>query len=181
MVEVKTGPFICACWAKCILGSQSGGIAPDCAAKARETICGGKCHHVTPPCIFCIFLSLAGTLPCPSVGTLYICFSVFSLSRSSLSSHSSCPFFCHSNQLLLTAEAFLLSALSPPQQSSKCYPHELVLCLPLSISLPVIDQVKSKTRVAFSLHSLALSAFIHPVCSVLPLFLSVFTTHETKA
>lgn len=55
MVKVKTGPFICSCWAKCILGSQSGGIAPDCAAKAREPICGGKCHHVTPPCISASF------------------------------------------------------------------------------------------------------------------------------
>lgn len=55
MAEVKTGPFICSCWAKCILGSQSGGIAPDCAVKAREPICGGKCHHVTPPRISASF------------------------------------------------------------------------------------------------------------------------------
>lgn len=95
MVKVKTGPFICSCWAKCILGSQSGGIAPDCTTKAREPICGGKmspCHTAQH---LCIFLSLTGNLQSPSAVTLslclYICFPSFPFCISTHVSLSQAP------------------------------------------------------------------------------------------
>lgn len=122
MVEVKTGPFICCCWAKCILGSQSGGIAPDCAAKAREPICGGKCHRVTPPCISAsssLWLVPHRALQLQLFLCVYICFSSFSSlsvsARVPLSNPSSRPSCCLSNQSLLTA-------FDLPRQPSKRYP-----------------------------------------------------------
>lgn len=130
MVKVKTGPFICSCWAKCILGSQLGGIAPDCVAKAREPICEGKCHHVTPPSIsasFSLWLVTCGALQLQLFFCVFTSVShlLLSLQLVSLSCPSSCPSFCLSNHFLLTTEAFSFSTFCMAQQPSKCYSHNL--------------------------------------------------------
>lgn len=135
-----------------------------------------------------LHLSLSGWYPavpfsCNSFSLCLHLFLLLSLSLYvSLCSPSSCPSFCLSNQLLLTS----FSALYLPQQPSKCYPHCLVLRLPLFHSssgatffLPVIiqPQLNSKKRLAFFiiLHSLTLSAFIHSVFSVLSSSVSQWT------
>lgn len=104
-----------------------GGIAPDCATKAREPIYGGKCHHVTPPSItvsFSLWLVPCRALQCHSF-SVYICFCFlsFCLAISAMSyseTPSSCPSVCLSNPLQTEADFF--SVLYVLQQPSKCYP-----------------------------------------------------------
>lgn len=146
----------------------------------------------------CIFLSLAGTLPCPSAVTLSPVFTSvspsFSPSTSTRVSHStpsSCPAFCLSNQLLLTTEALFPSTLYLPQQPSKCYPHSLTCSVSTffhfssgaTFFLPVIVQPQLNSKSGMLFHNIALSfthsAFVHAVSSVssvLPPFLPLSTS-----
>lgn len=124
----------------------------------------------------CIFLSLAGTLPCPSAVTLslcvYICFSLSISTRVLFSSPSSCPSLCLSNQLLLTTEAFSFSTLYLPQQPSKCYPHSLACFVSTSFHfssgttffLPVIIQPQLNCKSGQLFHNIALSLTLSLLC-----------------
>lgn len=99
----------------------------------------------------------------------------FSLSistRVTLSSPSSCPSFCLSNQLLLTTEAFSFSALYLPRQPSKCYPHSLACFVSTSFHfssgatffLPVIIQPQLNCKSGWLFHNIALSLTLSLLC-----------------
>lgn len=113
-----------------------GGIAPNCAAKAREPICGGKCHRVTLPSIsasFSVWLVTCGALQLWN-SRVCICCTAFYFFQSECchppppppllsQDPSSCLLFCLSDHSPLKHSLF--SALCAAQQFSRRYSHSL--------------------------------------------------------
>lgn len=132
----------------------------------------------------CIFLSLAGTLPCPSAVTLslyvYICFWFLQFQpRVSLWAPSSCPSFCLSNQILLT-QKLSFSTLHPLEQSSKCLQLSLFcLCLSIFLPMPQYFFCQSSFSLSWTLEVGSLFIMLHSLSpSVYSSILSpLFTSH----
>lgn len=137
-----------------------------------------------------IFLSMAGTLPCPSVPfscnsfSVYICFCFLSFcltlsARVLLSTPSSRPSMCLSKQF--ETEAVSFSILYLLQQPSKCYPCDLgcFTSMPIyfhsslgtTLFSPAILQPQLNSESELFFHSIALCATFIYFLSFFPFFL----------
>lgn len=124
MVKVKTEPFIYSCWAKCILGSQSGAqhqtvrLKPESPfVEANVTMSHRPASlHRSVSLVTCSALQLCNSRVCVCCPAFY--FSQFECHPLSLSpSPSSCPPFCRSDHSPL--KHLLFPTLHAAQQFSE--------------------------------------------------------------